>query len=331
MYMMSWKINLVAIIWAILGVVFWGLTDSALSATRESRPFWTEKSAFVEGEDLFVVGVGSKVKTAEEGRQKAFEHGRTELMNFAQITNLEAQGLVIETQMTYEEANADGTVTVFRLLRVPAKRLIEIQNRVQAQTRTQEQSLDQARRELAATQESVVRKQRELETRGKELETAVSTVSRLQVTLGEKALKIEQQQKQVEQLLQQLSLKVSQSKPAQSDIVPRRDLPPSSLLEVLKEKEVRLDAQAQELEQIAARARERIKSETDNYRKRCLLLHQGMTRDEVKQLMGEPTKMGSVVSPLSYGMEKIITVYFNSNGGLEFVNFKTTIETGCRE
>ena len=301
---------------------------SSVEATRESRPFWTEKSAFVEGDELFVVGVASRARSMEEGRKLAFENGKIELMNFAQITNLEAQGLVIETQMTYEEANTDGTVTVFRLLRAPAKKLIEIQNRVQAQTRTQEQSLDQARRELAATQESVLQKQQELETRGKELETAVGTVSRLQVTLGEKALKIEQHQKQVEQLLQQLSLKVSQAKPTQRDVVPRRDLPPSSLLEVLKETEAQLDAQAQELKQIAARARERIKSETDNYQKRCLLLYRGMTPAEVRQLMGEPWRTFNDRT-LSYGRGKEISIGFNHNGGLDHVNYTSTIEAGC--
>lgn len=59
-------------------------------------------------------------------------------MNFAQITSLESQGLVIETQMTFEEPNADDTVTVYRLLRVPAAKLVAIQGRLQAQSRAQE-------------------------------------------------------------------------------------------------------------------------------------------------------------------------------------------------
>jgi len=48
-------------------------------------------------------------------------------MNFAQITDIERQGLIIETQMTYEERNQDQTLTVFRLLRVSIPKLLEIQ------------------------------------------------------------------------------------------------------------------------------------------------------------------------------------------------------------
>lgn len=102
-----------------------------------NRPFWTEKSSFIEGDDLFVVGVASKARTVEEGRQQAFEQGRIELMNFAQVTSLEAQGFVIETQMTFEEANPDGTMTVYRLLRVPVLKLLAIQARIQDQTAAQ--------------------------------------------------------------------------------------------------------------------------------------------------------------------------------------------------
>ncbi|WP_447973814.1 hypothetical protein [Nitrospira sp. Kam-Ns4a] len=86
----------------LLGVLFASLPSaSPVLAASASRPFWTEKSSFIEGDDLFVVGVASHVRTMEEGRQKAFEHGKLELMNFAQVTDLEARGLTIETQMTY--------------------------------------------------------------------------------------------------------------------------------------------------------------------------------------------------------------------------------------
>ena len=101
----------------------WGETNK--------RPFWTKQSSFVEGEDLFVVGIAPHAATVEEGRKRAFENAKVELMNFAQVTDLEAKGLVIETQMTFEEApNPLGMITVYQLLRVPAKKLIEIQGHV---------------------------------------------------------------------------------------------------------------------------------------------------------------------------------------------------------
>jgi hypothetical protein len=117
----------------------------------------------MEGDDLFVVGVATKARSVEEGRNQAFEQGKIELMNYAQGTSLEAQGLVIETQMTYEEPSPDGTVTVYRLLRVPAAKLVAIQGRLNEQARAQEQSLEKTRQELNALQRSLIEKQNALE------------------------------------------------------------------------------------------------------------------------------------------------------------------------
>ena len=180
------------------------LTSTA-NATRADRPFWAEKSAFVEGDELFVVGVASNVATLEEGRQQAFDHGKIELMNFAQLTDLEAQGLVIETQMTYEETNPDGTVNVFRLLRVSVETLRGIQGRLRAQSRAQEQAIEQERRALIRLQQALVHTQQDLETRTRSVEQSLTEVNQLQASLSRKAARIEEQQRQVEALLQQLN------------------------------------------------------------------------------------------------------------------------------
>jgi hypothetical protein len=111
---------------AVLSSLLLLLLTPFVQADAGKRPFWTEKTAFLEGEDLYVVGVASHAQTTEEGRQHAFERGKIELMNYAQVTTLEARGLIIETQMTYEEVNEGGTVSVFRLLRVPVWRLLSI-------------------------------------------------------------------------------------------------------------------------------------------------------------------------------------------------------------
>jgi hypothetical protein len=204
-----------------------------------SRPFWTEKSSFIEGDELFVVGVASKARTVEQGRRQAFEQGKVELMNFAQITNLEAQGLVIETQMTYEEPNTDGTVTVYRLLRVPASKLVTIQGRLQAQSQAQEQAIEQSRKELAAIQQ----------------------------TLGEKATKLDQQQRQVEQVLQQIN-KTEGS---------------GSLVDRLKETDAKLDANEQEVSRLSRQVQERVMSRSQ---KACRYITPGMNQSEVGKLLG---------------------------------------------
>jgi hypothetical protein len=241
--------------WPAICVVGFVLTGILLStslawAVKDARPFWTEKSSFIEGEELFVVGVASKAWTVEEGRRQAFEQGKVELMNFAQITSLEAQGLVIETQMTFEEPNADGTVTVYRLLRVPASKLVGIQGRLKAQSQAQEQTMEQSRRELAAIQQ----------------------------TLGEKATKLDQQQRQVEQMLQQINAKLQASSTPTN-----RSERGGSLVDRLKDTDAKLDASEQELSRLARQIQERV---TSRSQKACRYITPGMNQSEVGDILG---------------------------------------------
>lgn len=263
--------------WRILVVSLMALSSVAVAASN--RPFWTEKSAFIEGDRLFVVGVASRARTVEEGRRQAFEQGKIELMNYAQITSLEAQGLVIETQMTFEEPHPDGTVTVYRLLQVPASKMVAIQERLQAQSRTQEQTLEQSRKELAAIQHS----------------------------LSEKAQKLDQQQRQVEQMLQQLNAKLQSSSTPSN-----RSAPSKSLADQFKETDAKLDASEQELSRLARQIQERIKSSS---KKACQYVTPGMTPSEVISLLGRPDgeKYSAFVNDdiWAYGN---ITVHFDGQG-----------------
>ena len=267
---------------SVVGVVLAGILFSASFtwAAKDARPFWTEKSSFIEGEELFVVGVASKARTVEEGRRQAFEQGKVELMNFAQITSLEAQGLVIETQMTFEEPNPDGTVTVYRLLRVPAAKLVSIQERLQAQGRAHEQTLDQSRGELVAIQQSLAQKQHELESRSKGMQDTLAMVSQLQVTLGEKAAKLDQQQRQVEQMLQQINANLQSN-----SMSTNRSAPGKSLTDQLKETGAKLDASEQELSRLSRQVQERVQSRSQ---KACRYVTPGMNPAEVKRLLGDP-------------------------------------------
>jgi len=251
-----------------ISVVGFALTGILLStslawAVKDARPFWTEKSSFIEGEELFVVGVASKARTVEEGRRQAFEQGKVELTNFAQITSLEAQGLVIETQMTFEEPNADGTVTVYRLLRVPASKLVGIQGRLKAQSKAQEQTIEQSRKELAVIQQ----------------------------TLGEKATKLDQQQRQVEQILQQINANLQSSSMSTNGSAPSK-----SLADQIKETGAKLDASEQELSRLSRQVQERVKSSSQNT---CRYITPGMTPTEVRGLLGDPD--GRKYPPERYG------------------------------
>ncbi|NOS81785.1 MAG: hypothetical protein HOP32_09425 [Nitrospira sp.] len=265
----------------VVGLVLAGilLSISLARAARDARPFWTEKSSFIEGEELFVVGVASKARTVEEGRRQAFEQGKIELMNFAQITSLEAQGLVVETQMTFEEPNTDGTVTVYRLLRVPASKLVGIQGRLKAQSQAQEQTIEQSRKELAVIQQ----------------------------TLGEKATKLDQQQRQVEQMLQQINAKL------QSSSTPtNRSERGGSLVDRLKDTDAKLDASEQELSRLARQIQERVQSRSQ---KACQYVIPGMNPSELSNLLGSPDgqvyKMTDNDDTWAYGST---SVHFTGSG-----------------
>lgn len=191
-------------------------------------------------------------------------------MNYAQITSLEAQGLVIETQMTYEEPNPEGTVTVYRLLRVPAAKLVAIQGRLNEQTRAQEQSLEKTRQELSVLQHSLIEKQNALEGHT--------------TSLREKSQRIEAQQRQVEGLLKQLGTKFPESAISATNGSQKTD----SLVKQLKEAEAQLDAQERVLTEISIRAKSRIDKEWEGFKKQCNYLENGMTEEEIRAIMGTP-------------------------------------------
>ena len=287
----------------IWGIVILGLCMLAVSpgyAARDGRPFWTEKSAFIEGDDLYVVGVASNSKTVEDGRKQAFENGKLELMNFAQVTSLEARGLVIETQMTFEEPQSNGTVTVYRLLRVPTDKLRTIQDNLRTQTVVQEQALEKAQRDLQAVQQSLARKQQLLDGQNRQVQETLDSVSKLQETLGQKTARIEQTQREVEQLLQRLSDKVKQTEHTQSpprvadNIATKPIANTVPLYQRLQETEAKLDAQEAQLRNLAKRAKERLASENEtakSYQRKCKYIAKGMTSNEVEEVLGKPSKV----------------------------------------
>lgn len=262
------------------------------------RPFWSEKSAFVEGENLLVVGMASNAKTVEEGRQKAFQQGQLELMNYAQVTNLEAQGLVIETQMTYEEPHPDGTVTVFRLLRVPVDKLLAIQGRIKAEGEAQEQALKQMLAELSA-------KQKDLGNQTRTVEKTLKEITSLQQSLSVRAKQIEEQHLEVEALLSQLTGKTFRKGSIQSK---------------LEEAEAQLDAREREIARIRQRALSRIKKQTELA---CKFVTPGMTPKEVRSMLGDPSgetypyPLNDVNDTWVYGIGKI---HFDMQGVVSFVD-----------
>jgi uncharacterized phage infection (PIP) family protein YhgE len=222
-------------------------------------------------------------------------------MNFAQITDVEAKGLVIETQTTFEETNIIGMVTVYQLLRVPAKKLIEIQGHVQEQTRLQGQAFEKSQRDLQLVQQAVVSRYQRLEEQNRQLQETLDSMSRLQESLREKALRFEQAHTEVGHLLQQLSAKVKDTQPTSTSFVSaalnNNSIKKTSIAEPLlrrfKDTENKLDAQMVQLKDLSKRAKVRLAEEDELARaleKKCKYLVRGMTREEVAQIMSEPAE-----------------------------------------
>jgi hypothetical protein len=93
------------------------LTQSVCYAnSNDQRPFWTEQAAFTFDNELYAIGVATNAESIEAGRQAAFDHGLNEIRNYGQVSNL--NNLQVHTQMTFEEPQSDGRVSVWRLLRV---------------------------------------------------------------------------------------------------------------------------------------------------------------------------------------------------------------------
>jgi len=109
-------------------IIFFTLVCSTSNASPLDRPFWTEKSAYIEGNIFYAIGVASNAQTIEAGRQIAFQNGVREMLNYAQITEIGT--LAIETQMTYEELTQQNSYNVFRLLKVNLNQLIKIKRQL---------------------------------------------------------------------------------------------------------------------------------------------------------------------------------------------------------
>lgn len=115
-----------------------------LNQPIEKRPFWTEKSSYLQGDRVYFVGVASQAKTIEAGRKQALIAAQSELKSFLQIPKVE--GLLFKTQMTFEEKTG-SIYKVYRLMwatiediRAYQKRWLEQQkNQLQA-ARSKEES-----------------------------------------------------------------------------------------------------------------------------------------------------------------------------------------------
>jgi len=127
--------------WALIGIGVVGAISVAVSLhAASSRPFWTEQAMFRFGEDMFFTGRATCVASAENGRQRAYDAALQEILNYTRTKDV--IGVPIETQMIYEEDDADSCrseqVSVWRLLRAPASSLDKLSRAASRQASSQD-------------------------------------------------------------------------------------------------------------------------------------------------------------------------------------------------
>jgi|GEM_PF-3768524 len=248
---------------ALAATHFFSLPVLVSADPRNGRPFWTEQSSFVESNTLFTVGVASNAVTVEHGRVAAFEAGKREIMNFAQLADLDEAGIVIATQMTYEEPNADGTFNVFRLLKTDARKVVDAQRKVSGASKKRLDELDKLIRDNKALEDSLRAKKAELESYAQQGSDAVAAIDRAQAELTGKMKRLDAVFSKVD-----------------ADIAARQ-----KMIDQMKDSQSRLNVQNAQADELLALALKRIKDRTEMAKK---YVCRGMTIKEVEAILGEP-------------------------------------------
>lgn len=234
-----------------------------LSATQDNHPFWTEKSSFIEGNTLYAVGVASNVKTVETGRESAFVKAKAEIMNYAQIANLEGAGIIIETQMTYEEKNKDGTYNIYRLIKTDLDKLLSSQKDLQITSQKKMEEMNKIIEINKAITDSFINKRGEIEDLTKKGGQILSELEKIKKSVSEKGAEFDALYSRLQKEVESRNIVISK----------------------IEEKKKILDRQDESLEQLRKQIIERILNKEKKVKK---YITKGMTKEDVKSLIGEP-------------------------------------------
>lgn len=152
-----------------------------------SKPFWTEKSSYTEGDRIYFVGISSDQKTIETGRVKAFNAAKEEAMNYLQVIHL--KGLNFRTQMTFEEKLESGKFNVYRLMFVNQEEVSKLKTDLaQTEQETAKRNLEAIEKEIVKKEaliKKAIEKEKELESKNSELKDIQNRIDEL----SEKSIK----------------------------------------------------------------------------------------------------------------------------------------------
>ncbi|WP_447968456.1 hypothetical protein [Nitrospira sp. M1] len=303
------------------------LISIGVEPTHAARPFWTQSSSYIEGEFIYLVGTVSNMNSLPEAKQQALVHGKLELMNFAKISEIDAEQLEVETRHSYVEKNPNGSVNVFQLLRIPTSAILEAQTRLHAQRQAQAVKLEASEEQLANIQKVLLKRQQTIDEQTALLDTLIdhitqkqqgyaqqtqeldkrqAEITQLELTLEEKFTSIDEQMKQVNQLLEQYTTKGDAQR---------------LKLQSLKETEGKLQENEEELQRIQQAILTRLRK---TGHMACQFVSPGMAPADVKKVLGQPSGekhsyANERYDTWAYGTSK---VNFDAQGVVESV-------TGC--
>ncbi len=301
-----------------LGVaLFFLITSTFVYGEDKQRPFWTEKSAFVEGDVLYAVGVASNVKSPEKGRELAFNYGKTEIMNFAQIANIDGIGITIETQMTYEEINKDGTLNVYRLLKTNLNNLLSAQKSLLTTAHQRIKELDEIVNKNRFLMEELLTKKNYLNKSREDLDRIKLEIVSFTKKGDEVINKLEKERisalKQQDKILNKLDDVREKAEYKQAEIekifkdIQDKVKSRSAFISKIEKKKEEYDVQDKKIDALFRQIYDRIQKKSLLVKK---YVKKGMTRTDVLQLLGQPASVEFCSGEWLYGN---MTIHFTAH------------------
>lgn len=257
-----------------------------------TRPFWADKTSYIEGDYLYVVGKVSQIPTIEEGKQQALVHGKIELMNEAKISEISAADLALEARHTYIENNQDGSVNVYQLLRIPTANVVEVQQRLRAKGEPQKQAFEQARRELVDIQDTLFHTKQDLERRSLSVQEASESIKEIHDSLTMRAQEMDERQSEIEDLKSSLKEKmqtINNQDEKLEELLQQLDRVHQTQVATLNRLRA-FDKELQETEGETTRIHQDILDRIERLSlKACEHITPGMTPADVKRILGPPS------------------------------------------
>lgn len=305
-------------------------------SSSATRPFWTQTPSYIEGEFVYVVGTVSHVPSLDDAKRQAFIHGKLALMNFAQISEVGAEGLTLEARHTYVENNPDGSVNAFQLLRIPSSKVLEAQARLQAQRKAQTAKLEASQHQLSMIHKVLITRQQTIDEQTASIDSAIQHITEAQQKYSKKSQEIDRQQAEITKLELTLEGKFA----AIDDQI-------KQVNRLLQQYKTRGDAQAVELENFKKTEGQLQANETELQRIQkailarlqktgkmaCHYISPGMAPADVKKMLGKPagekhSYANERYDTWAYGTTK---VNFDSQGVVASVTNCNNVDTPSTE